>query len=70
MSKEASREDALPLDWLITPAAAFNHPDDVLSHSGLTIAEKRAILASWASDVHAVDDMQWLASWSAGRASP
>ena len=49
MSKEAPPEDALPLDWLITPAAAFNHPDDVLSHSGLTIAEKRAILASWAS---------------------
>jgi hypothetical protein len=48
---------ALRLDWLITPAAAFNHPDGALSRSGPTVAEKRAILASWASDVHAVDDM-------------
>ena len=45
MSHEARSEAALPLEWFITPAAAFNHPDDVLSHSGLTIAEKRAILA-------------------------
>ena len=48
---------ALRLDWLITPAAAFNHPDDVLSHSRLTVAEKRVLLASWASHAHAVDDM-------------
>jgi hypothetical protein len=45
------------LDWLIALVAAFNHPDSVLSHSGLTVAEKRVILDSWASDAHAVDDM-------------
>jgi hypothetical protein len=28
------------LDWLITPVAAFNHADGVLSRSGLTVAEK------------------------------
>ena len=49
--------NALRVDWLITLAAAFNHPDDVLSHSRLTVAQKRVILASWASDAHAVDDM-------------
>jgi hypothetical protein len=70
MSKEASSEDALPLDWLITPAAAFSHPDDVLSHSGLTIAEKRAILASWASDAHAVDDLPWLRQLECGARIP
>jgi hypothetical protein len=30
------------------------HPKDVVSHSGLTLAEKRAILASWASDASAI----------------
>ena len=49
--------NALRVDGLITPAAAFNHPDDLLSHSGLTVAEKRVIPASWASDAHAVDDI-------------
>jgi hypothetical protein len=34
----------IPPDWLITPAAAFNHPDDVLSHSRLTVGEKGVIL--------------------------
>jgi hypothetical protein len=50
----------LPLDWLVTPAAAFSHPDDVLGHPALTNSEKRAILASWASDAHAVEDLPWL----------
>jgi hypothetical protein len=66
MSNELSSEGALPLDWLVTPAVAFNHPDDVLSHPGLTVAEKRAILASWASDAHAVDDMPWLRQLECG----
>lgn len=65
MSNEVSSAQ-LPLDWLVTPAAAFNHPDEVLSHSGLTVAEKRAILASWASDAHAVDDMPWLRQLECG----
>ena len=34
-----------------------NVADGVLSHSGPTVAEKRVILDSWASDAHAVDDM-------------
>lgn len=70
MSNELSSEDRLPLDWLITPAVAFNHPDDVLSHSGLTIGEKRAILASWASDAHAVEDMPWLRQLECGARIP
>jgi hypothetical protein len=57
-SREHRQE--LPLDWLVTPAAAFNHPEDVLIHPALTNAEKRAILASWASDAHAVEDLPWL----------
>jgi hypothetical protein len=42
---------------LTSPDAAlvsFLHPDDVLAESALTSAEKRAILASWASDERTV----------------
>ena len=69
MSNEVSTA-RLPLDWLVTPAAAFNHPHEVLSHSGLTVAEKRAILASWASDAHAVEDMPWLRQLECGARIP
>jgi len=43
------------LDALLHPARAFDHPDDVVGDRGLTLNEKRAILASWASDACAVD---------------
>jgi hypothetical protein len=36
--------------------AGFMHPDDVLGDAWLTPAEKREILASWASDARAVAD--------------
>ena len=42
------------LDSLLHPGTAFEHPRDVVSHAGLTLAEKRAILASWASDASAI----------------
>jgi hypothetical protein len=34
--------------------SVFTHPDDVMSSPALTRTEKRAILASWVSDVRAV----------------
>jgi len=37
-----------------SPARSFMHPDEVVSDLRLTQAEKREILACWASDVHAV----------------
>ena len=37
-------------------ACSLGHPDDVLHHRALSPAEKRSILASWASDAHAVVD--------------
>ncbi|MDR3465194.1 MAG: hypothetical protein P4M07_04540 [Xanthobacteraceae bacterium] len=42
------------LGALIHPGATFNHPRDVVAHPGLDLFEKRAILASWASDASAV----------------
>jgi hypothetical protein len=43
------------LDALLHPAQAFEHPRDVVGDADLTLNEKRAILASWASDACAVE---------------
>ncbi len=47
--------DSFDLDTLLHPARAFKHPSDVVRDADLTINEKRAILASWASDACAVE---------------
>jgi hypothetical protein len=39
---------------LIHPGTVYAHPRDVVSDPALTLAEKRAILASWASDASAI----------------
>jgi hypothetical protein len=41
-------------DDLLHPAQAFEHPRHVVEDPDLTLNEKRAILASWASDARAV----------------
>jgi hypothetical protein len=43
------------IEVLMHPAQAFDHPDDVVHDPDLTLNEKRAILASWASDACAVE---------------
>lgn len=45
----------LDLDALLHPAQAFGHPREVVTDPDLTLNEKRAILASWASDACAVE---------------
>ena len=47
--------DAFDLDALLHPSKAFAHPMDVVRDADLTLNEKRAILASWASDACAVE---------------
>jgi hypothetical protein len=42
-------------DSLLHPAQAFEHPSTVVTDPDLTLNEKRAILASWASDACAVE---------------
>lgn len=37
-------------DRLLHPANAFAHPMEVVDDADLTLTEKRALLASWASD--------------------
>ena len=48
-------EEARDLDALLHPWQAFAHPFDVVRDVDLTTGEKRAILASWASDACAVE---------------
>ena len=48
-------EDTFDLDDLLHPAQAFDHPSEVVDDQDLTLNEKRAILASWASDACAVE---------------
>jgi hypothetical protein len=43
------------LNQLLHPAQAFAHPSEVVNDPDLTLNEKRAILASWASDSCAID---------------
>lgn len=54
------------LDDLLHPAEAFAHPQQVVNDPDLTINEKRAILASWASDACAVEAMPGLRKLPAG----
>lgn len=49
------RNGGFDLDELLHPAQAFGHPRDVVSDPDLTLNEKRAILASWASDACAIE---------------
>ncbi len=39
---------------LLHPGTVFEHPRDVVTHRALSLSEKRAILASWASDASAI----------------
>jgi hypothetical protein len=68
--KEISKikQDLFDLDALLHPARAFAHPMDVVRDADLTLNEKRAILASWASDACAVEAAPDLRVSSSGNA--
>jgi hypothetical protein len=46
--------NVIDLNVILHPASAYDHPRDVLADARLSVAEKRAVLASWASDAAAV----------------
>ena len=50
----ALNNNVFDFEALLHPGTVFGHPGDVVSHPDLTLAEKRAILASWASDASAI----------------
>lgn len=54
---EPKNDDAFDLDDLLHPGQAFSHPSDVVNDPDLTLNEKRAILAAWASDACAVESV-------------
>jgi hypothetical protein len=60
--------DKFDLDELLHPAHAFGHPAEVINDPDLTLSEKRAILASWASDACAVEAAPELRSAPRGSA--
>jgi hypothetical protein len=57
----------LGLDELLDPARAFYHPRCVVDDPDLTLNEKRAILARWASDACALEAMPALRRLPKGR---
>jgi hypothetical protein len=44
----AHDDNIFDLNSLLHPGTAFEHPRDVVSDARFSLAEKRAILASWA----------------------
>ena len=60
-------EDACDLGTLLHPSQAFEHPSEVVRDPDLTLNEKRAILASWASDACAMDAVPTLRCLPGGK---
>ena len=56
MTRSFSYSQATPSPTPSSVATIYIHPTDVTNDTTLTIAEKRAILASWISDARAVED--------------
>ena len=47
-------DNLVDLNAILHPGSAYDHPREVVADASLSISEKRAILASWASDAAAV----------------
>jgi hypothetical protein len=54
MRTTPAQDNVFDFNSLLHPGTAFAHPRDVVAHPELSLAEKRAILASWASDASAI----------------
>jgi hypothetical protein len=59
-----------PFEASVAPGDVFRRPRDVLTYPGLSLAEKRAVLASWASDARAVESCPTLRCLPGCRAEP
>jgi hypothetical protein len=47
-------DNVVDLNAILHPGSVYDHPRDVVADQTLSIGEKRAILASWASDAASV----------------
>lgn len=54
MRPTTAHDNVFDFNCLLHPGTVFTHPRDVADHPALSLAEKRAILASWASDASAI----------------
>lgn len=54
MRPTTADDNVFNFNTLLHPGTVFEHPRDVVCSPALTTAEKRAILASWASDASAI----------------
>jgi hypothetical protein len=54
MRPTTADDNVFDFSAILHPGTVFETPKDVVEHTALTLAEKRAILASWASDASAI----------------
>jgi hypothetical protein len=54
MRPTTANDNVFDFQALLHPGTVFENPRDVVTHPSLTTSEKRAILASWASDASAI----------------
>jgi hypothetical protein len=54
MRPTTADDNVFEFNALLHPGTVFDHPRDVVRHPNLSLSEKRAILASWASDASAI----------------
>ena len=54
MRMTPAHDNVFDFNALLHPATMFSHPREVVADPKLSLAEKRAILASWASDASAI----------------
>jgi len=54
MRTTPAHDNVFDFNALLHPGTVFDHPRDVVADLTLTLSEKRAILASWASDASAI----------------
>ena len=61
-----ARKAPFDIDALLHPSRAFRHPLDVVRDTDMTVAEKRSVLASWASDACAIESNPALRATATG----
>jgi hypothetical protein len=54
MRTTPAHDNVFDFNALFHPGTVFDHPRDIVADSSLSLSEKRAILASWASDASAI----------------
>jgi hypothetical protein len=54
MRRTPAHSNVFDFNALLHPGTVFDHPRDVVADTTRSLSEKRAILASWASDASAI----------------